>query len=195
LKILTGQDIISARFLYKEFFDFIPNFKLVIHTNHLPVITGVDVAIWRRIRVLPFLWRIPADKKDKMLPEKLKAEAAGILQWAIEGYKLYKTEGLEMTNTMEEAKKDYQKSCDILSDFINDWCILDDPQSETFTLNLYQHFEKYVEETGSYKMSMKKFSQSLVERGFTKQRDEFGVFFIGIKPDPKKSEAKDDIPF
>ena len=54
VKAVTGGDRISARFLYAEFFDFEPVFKLWLGTNHKPVIKGGDEGIWRRVRLIPF---------------------------------------------------------------------------------------------------------------------------------------------
>jgi len=73
VKALTGRDTVAARFLYGEYFDFVPQFKLFLSTNNKPVIRGVDNAIWRRIMFIPFVVQIPEEEQDKELPEKLKA--------------------------------------------------------------------------------------------------------------------------
>ena len=83
VKQLTGGDILSARFLHAEFFEFQPQFKLWLGVNHKPRITGGDHGIWRRIRLIPFTVQVPDERQDKKLPEKLRAESAGILNWAI----------------------------------------------------------------------------------------------------------------
>jgi putative DNA primase/helicase len=84
-KRLSGGDTISARHLYAEFFEFKPEFKLWLATNHRPTIRGTDTAIWRRIRLIPFTVTIPPACQDKRLPEKLKEELPGILAWAVRG--------------------------------------------------------------------------------------------------------------
>ena len=38
LKTLLGRDSITARHLYEREFEFVPQFKLFINTNYLPVI-------------------------------------------------------------------------------------------------------------------------------------------------------------
>ena len=50
---MTGGDNITARFLHKEFFEFDPEFKIFIATNHKPNIRGTDTGIWRRIKMIP----------------------------------------------------------------------------------------------------------------------------------------------
>ena len=47
VKDMTGDDIMTARFLYQELFEFKPVFKLWIYGNHKPKITGTDDGIWR----------------------------------------------------------------------------------------------------------------------------------------------------
>ena len=76
----------TARFLNAEFFDFKPQLKLFLGTNHRPQITGTDQAIWNRIRLIPFEVKIPKAEQDKKLTDWLGAhEAAGILNWALAG--------------------------------------------------------------------------------------------------------------
>ena len=85
VKAMTGGDTITARFLHAEFFDFRPQFKLWLSTNHKPVIRGTDAGIWDRIRLIPFTVRIPDEEVDPDLPAKLRAEAPGILNWLLAG--------------------------------------------------------------------------------------------------------------
>src|SRR5205085_9872780 len=54
VKTITGGDTVSARFLYKEFFEFVPSFNLWLVANHAPAFDADDDAMVRRIRVLPF---------------------------------------------------------------------------------------------------------------------------------------------
>ncbi len=78
IKELTGGDTVTARFLYSENFEFQPEFKLWLACNHMPEIRGMDLAIWRRIRLIPFRVTIPPRNQDKRLLLKLKKELPGI---------------------------------------------------------------------------------------------------------------------
>ena len=79
MKTLTGgSDSVTARHLYKGFFDFEPQFKLWLATNHKPTIS-TDAAIWDRMRLIPFTVRFEESEQDKNLADKLKQEAAGII--------------------------------------------------------------------------------------------------------------------
>src|ERR1035438_4827060 len=94
IKQITGGDTVTARFLNKEFFEFRPEFKIWLATNHRPTIKGTDDGIWRRIRLVPFAVQIPEDKVDQRLRGKLVAEASGILNWMIAGLEDYRSGGL-----------------------------------------------------------------------------------------------------
>src|SRR5205823_6120201 len=78
IKALTGGDRVSARFMRQDFFEFAPQFKLVLAGNHKAVLRTVDEAIRRRINLIPITVTIPPAERDKDLSEKLKAEWPGI---------------------------------------------------------------------------------------------------------------------
>ncbi len=82
VKQATGGDRITARFLFREFFEFMPAFKIWFAVNHKPRIRGTDHAIWRRIRLLPFTVTIPEAEQDRDLPAKLRDELPSILPQA-----------------------------------------------------------------------------------------------------------------
>ncbi len=83
IKSITGGDAVQARFLYREYFEFVPQFKLWLATNHPPRIRGTDHAIWRRVMLVPFTVTIPGDRRDPALQDTLLREAEGILDWLV----------------------------------------------------------------------------------------------------------------
>src|ERR1043166_4297178 len=85
IKGLTGGDKISARFMRQDFFEFTPQFKLVIAGNHKPGLRGVDEAMRRRLNLVPFTTTIPKPDRDTELFEKLRPEWPAILHWMIDG--------------------------------------------------------------------------------------------------------------
>ena len=82
---MTGGDKITARFMRRDFFDFVPKFKLFITGNHKPRLHNVDEAIRRRMLLVPFTVQIPPEERDQDLPQKLKAEWPAILRWMFDG--------------------------------------------------------------------------------------------------------------
>lgn len=124
IKNLTGGDMITARFLHKEFFDFSPAYSLWIYGNHKPNIKGTDEGIWRRICLIPFLVTIPEDQRrpHSELMSEFEDEKAGILNWCIQGWIDYKNEGLNPPAIVQEYTKEYKSEQDHISDFIADQC-------------------------------------------------------------------------
>ena len=85
IKTLTGGDRLQGRFMRQDFFEFDPQFKLMIIGNNKPSLRGVDEAIRRRLHLIPFTVTIPPAERDPDLPEKLKAEWPAILRWCFDG--------------------------------------------------------------------------------------------------------------
>jgi putative DNA primase/helicase len=87
IKILTGQDRTTARFLFREAFEFAATFKLWLQGNHRPHIKSTGGAMWRRLLIVPFTRTVPEDRRDKTLGDRLRTpeERAGILAWMVRG--------------------------------------------------------------------------------------------------------------
>jgi putative DNA primase/helicase len=115
VKQLTGGGMLQARYLYQEYFEFLPTFKIFMDCNHKPEIRGTDSAIWRRMKLIPFKVEIPASEKDGTLGEKLKAEAPGILAWAVRGCLEWQRMGLEEPECVQKATGDYAEEMDVVA--------------------------------------------------------------------------------
>ena len=129
LKAWTGGDSLTARPLYKEYVTFQPTHKLWLAFNHKPVIADESKGMWRRIRLIPFTQIFEGERKDKGLLEKLKAEAPGILNWVIEGCRLWRKEGLEPPDAISKATSEYQEESDALSAFLDECCTVNSAAS------------------------------------------------------------------
>ena len=86
-------DKVTAWFMARDYFDFIPQFKLVISGNHKPGLRSVDEAMRRRLHMIAFAVTIPAVERDETLTDRLKAEWPGILAWMIEGCAQWRVAG------------------------------------------------------------------------------------------------------
>ena len=69
IKLMTGGDKLTARFMRQDFFDFMPKFKLWIVGNHKPRLDNVDEAMRRRMLLVPFTVQIPVEERDLDLKE------------------------------------------------------------------------------------------------------------------------------
>ena len=91
IKQATGNDQLTARFLYGEYFNFVSTFKIFMASNHKPFIKEAEHGIWRQIKLIPFTTTIADEKQDRYLEQKLKEEKSGILNWLIEGALIIKS--------------------------------------------------------------------------------------------------------
>jgi len=169
VKQLTGRDTVTARFLFGEFFDFKPEFKLWLSTNNKPIIRGTDDAIWDRIALVPFTQRFVGEKADTDLPEKLKEELPGILSWMVEGCLAWQQHGLEKPGTVEEATQQYREEMDTLAAFFEDRCVIH-PNAEVGATRLYQYYQIWCDKAGEKWETQKAFGMRLGERGFVSKQ-------------------------
>src|SRR5215217_5920695 len=170
VKDLTGQDTISARFMWAEWFDFKPTHALHLSTNHKPEIRGTDPAIWRRIRLIPWAVTIPPAEQDRKLAEKLREELPGVLAWIVRGCLEWQREGLQAPEEVRQATKAYRTEMDILAAFLADCCLRDEDE-DAFAGELWGAWKRWCEETGEQAGSQKRFGGRLAERGFLNHRD------------------------
>ncbi len=180
IKQLTGADHMTARFLYGEFFDFIPTFKIFLATNHKPVIRGTDYAIWRRIRLIPFEVTIPCEEQDHRLGEKLIEEFPGILNWAIEGCLKWQQEGLGSVSAVKRATEVYRGEMDILASFLGECC---DRRKNTMVRarDLFKAYQRWCEESNERAQSERAVGMRLQEMGMDQIRRSDGRYWIGIE--------------
>ena len=180
LKQLTGDDMITARKLYGDEFEFRPEFKLWMATNHKPTIRGTDLGIWRRIHIIPFSVTIPEEVVDKELPDKLAEELPDILAWLADGYKLWKSEGLNKPKIIAEAVEEYRNEMDVISAFLSSDYVVQG--GEVKAQALYAVYCQWAEECNEYKMSSTKFGREIAKR-YNKIRKKTGFFYSGISLD------------
>jgi putative DNA primase/helicase len=179
VKQLTGQDTITARMLYKEFFDFKPAFKIFLAANHKPTIRGTDHAIWRRIRLVPFTVTIPPEERDRNLPSKLRGELPGILAWAVRGCLDWQAHGLGEADAVRKATGTYRDESDMLATFFAECCVIN-ASVHASAKSLYAAYTKWCEESGERAESQRALGLHLAERGFEKVRREHGIAWQGI---------------
>ena len=130
-QIETGGDKIAARFMRQDFFEYTPQFKLLIAGNHKPGLRSVDEAIRQRFNLIPFTVTIPPKERDEKLPEKLKAELPGILQWMIDGCASWRERGLAPPEIVTAATAEYLNAEDAIAAWLDEEAQRD-PCKKTF---------------------------------------------------------------
>lgn len=163
LKQLTGDDVVTARKLYGDEFEFKPEFKLWMATNHKPIIRGTDTGIWRRVHMIPFTMQIPEDKIDRKLKYKLHRELPAIFSWAVDGCVLYQREGLSMPLAVLNMVKEYRREMDVISAFVDDRCVEGEGRYESAAA-LYAAYVEWCDANNEYKMSNTKFGAEMAKK-------------------------------
>ena len=177
LKQITGDDMITARKLYGDEFEYRPEFKLWMATNHKPTIRGTDTGIWRRIHIIPFTVTIPEDKIDRNLSEKLDTELPDILAWMMEGYRLWRFEGLHYPKVVLDAVKEYRNEMDVVSSFIDsEYCV---SGGEVKAAALYAAYCQWATENNEYKMPSRKFGIEM-SKHYNKRKSNGIMIYTGL---------------
>lgn len=186
VKALTGGDTISARFLFKEFVEFVPQMKIWLGTNHKPVIRGTDEAIWRRIRLIPFSQQYGESgtgegtsqgeilPKDVLLPGKLRVELPGILAWAVRGCLAWQKDGFLTSEAIRKATANYRAESDVIGTFLNEECIRDE-RANVLTSSVYDAYIAWCKASGEDPIAKRSLGQQLQERGFDPRRGAGGI--------------------
>lgn len=125
IKDLTGgMTSVTCREIHGRPFSFVPQFKLWVMSNYAPVIKGTDWAIWRRVKRIPwdYDFSLHPGEKDPDFPARLRAEAAGILNWMLAGVRLYLENGknLPECKAVAKATEHYRRDMDIVGRFVQE---------------------------------------------------------------------------
>jgi putative DNA primase/helicase len=180
IKQITGNDRMTARFLYGEFFNFTPTFKIFMATNHKPVIKGTDHGIWRRIKLIPFVTRIEEEKQDKHLEKKLMREGPGILNWLVEGARRWCGEGLKTPNIIIRATDEYRSEMDVIGNFIKEHCD-QKPGVKIKARELFKCYQEWCDDHNEHAVSERFLGLRLKEMGLDQKRMNDGRYWQGIQ--------------
>lgn len=139
IKSITGGDKIAARHLYKDYFEFKPQFQLICAMNALPNVDNSDEAYFRRVHIVPFNMNLQPEQIDKKLTKNLLAEADGILGWCFEGYKKYLKLGLNQPELMVHELKQYKQKSNPVDQFVHD-CVVRSNEDMFYQLEDFTHY-------------------------------------------------------
>lgn len=165
LKSLLGRDSITARHLHQREFSFIPKFKLVINTNYLPAITDDTVFTSGRINVVSFDRHFEPEEQDKHLKDKLRqdSELSGILNWCIDGLRMYRKEGLYPPAAVQQATETYRTDSDKIGNFIKE-CLAETGKNSSIK-SVYEVYSTWCSDNGYGTESKGNFISELKGKG------------------------------
>jgi putative DNA primase/helicase len=196
VKHMTGNEKINAKRLYSQPFEYRPQFKVWLGTNHKPEIRGTDEGIWDRIKLIPFDVRISDADENKNLIHELIAEAEGILAWIVRGCLEWQKVGLSVPGDVTKATKNYRAEMDTFQAFIEDTLIVEE-SCRSRASALYETYKKWCEQTGEFCQKQRWVGQRLTDLGYQKSKGTNGMRFwdgLGIKTQVNDSEDN-DLPF
>jgi P4 family phage/plasmid primase-like protien len=192
IKSLTGGDRIRARFMRQDFFEYSPQFKLMVVGNHRPSIRNLDEAMRRRLQLIPFAVTIPKEKRDQRLPQRLLDERDGILAWALEGCLLWQAEGLSPPDCVRAATDEYFEAEDAVARWLEDNCELGD-KLESSSADLFADWSRWCSANGESEGTQKRLTETLKGRGFAPTRTRLARGFrgVGVRQEPTAADASE----
>lgn len=192
MKHLSGQDPISGRFMFKDFFTFVPVCKLHLQTNHEPQVRGTDRGIWRRLILIKYAHKygtqadIDAGKADRLedvgLTARLSAEREGILAWLVRGAVEWYASGLHIPQSITQEVDRYRDEQDRLQQFVKDRCTLDAREWTPFggPFGLYPAYTEWAKSQGFGILSSTKFAKELARVVPNFKREDVGTKLGGV---------------
>ncbi len=191
LKEVTGGERLTVRELYKDIFEYTPEFKLIIASNNKPEVRGGDDGIWRRINLVPFDVQIPKPQRDPAMKAKLLAERSGILNWMLDGYRMWQDAGsLCVPEVIRRATDDYRDDQDPVAVFIRE-CIIERPGHRLTARQVYRVYTLWCENNSIKAYSENAFGRATVERGMTRIRSGRSLYDdVDFSPDAPLDEGE-----
>jgi putative DNA primase/helicase len=165
IKTLTGGDMLTARGMRQDFFDFYPQFTLLVSGNHRPNLKSVDYAIRRRLQLVPFTVKIPAADVDTQLSDKLRAEWPGILAWAIQGCLDWQEGGLRPPQVVTDATDKYLEGQNLIGEFLTEY-YESAPGTEVERSAAFGLWQEFCESRGERPGHARTFNDAVEKAGF-----------------------------
>ena len=177
VKRLTGGDASRVRRMRQDFVEFTPSHTAMLVTNHRPTVPGDDLALWRRLRVVPF--EVVVDQPDTALPGRLELELPAVLAWAVRGYADWAEHGLDEPDAVILATDSYQAASDTLGRFLDERCVVD-AQAHVRAGVLYAAWLTWCQLNGETPGRQNEFAEAMAHHGFAKKHQRVGRVYTGI---------------
>lgn len=179
IKQLTGGEPFAARELRKGFFEFTPELKLILSFNELPPVPSQDDGTWRRILLVPWQVQIPPEKRVPRYEEILLEEASAILNWMLDGFRLWREHGLMVPAEIKGATAEYRSATDAVGEFLA-VATTRLPQASTSARDLFHAYVHWCRSNAVTELSQNGFAREVTARNIKRVRDIDGRRYDGI---------------
>lgn len=172
MKMLTGGDVLSARRMREDYWQFKPSHTLWLATNHKPRASDTSNGFWRRIRLIPFNVTIPAEEQDHDLARKLREELPGVLGWVVEGCLRYMEQGLDPPAEVKAATEGYKREEDVFGDFLESCRLVADASAFMPSKVVHDLYTQWAVKAGFKPLGQRALTRRLKDRGIQDARNE-----------------------
>ena len=186
-KQMTGGDAITARHLYGEPFDFVPQYTIWIGLNDCPKVSASDSGMWRRLVRVGFDRAVAKEKRDKTLKPYLRSPSGGapaVLAWAVQGCVQWQKAGLVLPEAVQRSTDAYREESDPLATFFEDCLdVTGNPNSFTLWTDIWAAYNEHAEEQGiakEWRTSPKRLQEKLKATGAEKGRRRIGRGWVQV---------------
>ncbi|MBC8637317.1 hypothetical protein IAG25_10885 [Caballeronia sp. EK] len=185
VKNISSGEKIAARHMRQDWYDFVPICKLLFVGNHRPRLRQVDEAERRRFRIVPFVHKVPENRRDSMLEDALRDESPAILAWMLDGAKAVIAGGFgPMPAAVTKATDDYFAENDTFALWASEQLLLHKDYSVPSDV-AYANYTRWFE-GGGYEgrpVSRREFKTRMEEMGAIHDRDRRGRLYRGAMLD------------
>jgi len=195
MKLLTGGDALTARFMRQDHFTFEPTHHLWLMGNHLPAVKAGGDSFWRRLRLIPFTRNVPPERKIEGLARILAdEEGPGILAWIITGAVDVFDAGLREPTAVMAFTETYAEEEDSLARFMGDCCHRGGGTHVTInTSKLRGAYDDWCRAEGETPLKPQVFGRELRTRfGIEQVRSNGRRFYVGVALLTRPGDEEDD---
>ena len=187
VKLLTGGDTLTARFMRQDDFTFTPTHHLWLAGNFRPAVESGGDGFWRRFRSIPFLHTVPEENRVEDLQGILaKDHGPAVLAWIAHGAASYAHGGLREPEDVKEATREYAASVDTVGRFLDEECITGEEADhmKVKVSELRNAYDKWCTANGEKAVQGRAFPTQLSRHGIKAGRDApkiMGIrFYAGV---------------
>jgi P4 family phage/plasmid primase-like protien len=178
LNQLVSGETISVNRKYRDPVDVVPRAKLAWAMNDLPRVADSNDGLFRRVKIVKF----PAlsGMPNPAIKERVKAEGAGVLNWALAGLQRLRERGrFDIPQCVAEAVDQFKQTNDVPAMFVSECCIVA-PDKFAGSTSLYEAYKTWAISNGHKPQSSTSIATDWRRFGFERRRQGFGNVWQGV---------------